>query len=95
MQRQTFLSLLFFVAAGAISSDAALVWQVGRDDNGWPLTGTAGGPEANFVQENATTSLLPGSPDSTPVAFGADNDYYFAGLYTTCLLYTSPSPRDS
>ena len=83
MQRKCVFSLLLFVAA--CSSDAAIIWQVGADDNGWPLTGTAGGPEANFVQENAAINSLPGSPDSTPVPQGADNDYYFAGEYSTVL----------
>ena len=75
------LTLLLLVS----TSQAQLVWQVGRDDNDWPLTGTAGGPDANFVQENGAISPLPGSPLSTPVPQGADNDYYFAGTYTTVI----------
>jgi hypothetical protein len=74
-------SLLLLVS----SSQAQLIWQVGRDDNDWPLSGTAGGPDANFVQENGEISPLPGSAESTPVARGADNDYYFAGDYSTVL----------
>jgi len=79
-----------FVFAGAlcivaVSAVAAPIWSVGRDDNGWPLTGTTGGPDANFVQENGVISALPGSPNSTPVPQGADNDYYFSGVYSTVL----------
>jgi hypothetical protein len=84
------LVLLFSVLSlSSISSQAQfapfLVWTCGIDDDAWPLTGTAGGAAANFVQENGAISPLPGSPNSTPVAQGADNDYYFAGSYTTVI----------
>jgi hypothetical protein len=72
-------------AATVLNANAALVWQAGQDDGGWPLTGSAGGPDANFVQENGVINAIPGSPNSTPVPQGADNDYYFAGTYTTAL----------
>jgi hypothetical protein len=59
-----------------------MLWTCGIKDNGQPTTGTGGGPNANFVQENGSVNPLPGSPDSTPVSGGADNDYYFAGVYS-------------
>src|SRR5262249_43896839 len=33
-------------------------------------------------QETGSVNALPGSPESTPVSAGADNDYYFAGDYS-------------
>ena len=42
-----------------------------------------GGVNATFVQENGVINPLPGSPVSTEVPSGADNDYYFAGVYST------------
>ncbi|HUS36353.1 MAG TPA: hypothetical protein VM680_13460, partial [Verrucomicrobiae bacterium] len=56
-------------------------WQVGKDDNGWPV-GNGGGPNATFVQE-AGSNPLPGNPASPEVNQQADDDYYFAGTYTT------------
>ena len=61
-----------------------LAWTCGVKDNAWP-TGTGGGAKASFVQENGSINPLPGSPTSTSVAKGADNDYYFAGSYTTTI----------
>jgi hypothetical protein len=58
--------------------------QIGKDDNGWPL-GNGGGPEASFVQENGTISDLPGTPHSPEINQQADNDYYFAGIYTNTI----------
>src|SRR5690349_25049146 len=77
----------FILAAFAVSTsvNGAVVWQAGLDDGGWPLTGTTGGPAANFVQENGAINPMPGSSNSTPNPQGADNDYYFAGSYTTTL----------
>ena len=57
-------------------------WAVGRKDNGWPA-GDGGGPNASFVQENGVINPLPGNPASPEVDQQADNDYYFAGSYTT------------
>ena len=59
-----------------------MLWTCGIKDNAQPTTGTGGGPNANFVQENGAVNPLPGSADSTPVSGGADNDYYFAGDYS-------------
>src|SRR5262249_30210381 len=39
----------------------------------------------SFVQENGTINPLPGSPDSTTAPQGADNDYYFAGDYSSAI----------
>lgn len=60
---------------------AVLPWAAGLDDDGWP-EGDGGGANASFVQENGTVNPLPGTPDSPETAQEADNDYYFAGLYT-------------
>ena len=67
----------------AVSAQGALVWEVGLDDNGWPA-GDGGGPNASFVQE-AGENPLPGLPDNPEVNQQADDDYYFAGLYSTVL----------
>ncbi len=61
-----------------------LPWAVGRNDNAWP-SGNGGAGNATFVQENGTVNELPGSPASPEVDREADNDYYFAGLYTTVI----------
>ncbi len=61
---------------------AVFPWGVGKDDNGHPL-GNGGGTNASFVQGNGTVNSLPGSPFSPEVDGQADNDYYFAGSYTT------------
>ena len=37
------------------------------------------------MQENGAINPLPGSPVSTEVSHGADNDYYFAGEYTSTI----------
>ena len=57
-------------------------WAVGMDDNAWPV-GDGGAANASFVQVSGATNALPGSPMSTETSGGADNDYYFAGYYTT------------
>ena len=41
--------------------------------------------EHHLVEGNGTVDPLPGSPTSTEVKGGADNDYYFAGLYTNVI----------
>lgn len=73
------LALLFAISQLA---QAQLLWTVGVDDNAQPETGVGGGAEANFVQENGAINPLPGSPFSTSVSGGADNDYYLAGEYS-------------
>jgi hypothetical protein len=84
MPTKTSLSVLLLVAA-SITAQAAQVWNVGRNDNAWNLTGTGGGPSAVFVQEQGVISPLPGSPSNVPTvpaSQSADNDYYFAGVYS-------------
>jgi hypothetical protein len=75
--------------AGAITSHAQLVWTVGLDDapgpdGGWPQGGTGGGPNTVFVQETGINPL-PGSPNNPVVNLQSDDDYYFAGVYTTVI----------
>jgi hypothetical protein len=62
----------------------AFPWAVGKDDDDWPM-GNGGGANATFVQENGTINALPGNPRSREMAQQADNDYYFAGVYTNVI----------
>ena len=71
--------------AATQTGQAQLIWTVSVDDNAQSTSGTLGGAEANFVQENGGINALPGSPFSTTAAQGADNDYYFAGNYSTVI----------
>jgi hypothetical protein len=57
---------------------------IGLNDDDHPV-GDGGGPNATFVQENGTINPLPGVPNSPEVDRQADNDYYFAGNYTTVI----------
>jgi hypothetical protein len=72
-----------FTAEGT-TTQPQLVWMVGRDDDAHPA-GNGGGPNASFVQENGTINPLPGVPNSPEVNQQADNDYYFAGSFTTVI----------
>ena len=72
---------LLVLAASSLTSQAQLIWQVGRDDGGWPA-GDGGGPNASFVQENGSINPLPGNPASPETDQQADNDYYFAGIFS-------------
>jgi hypothetical protein len=58
---------------------------IGLDDDGWPV-GDGGGINASFVQENGTINDLPGNPSNSETARQADNDYYFAGIYTKTIV---------
>jgi hypothetical protein len=58
--------------------------EIGKDDDGWPA-GDGGGANATFVQENGTVNDLPGRPNSPETNQQADNDYYFAGVYTNVI----------
>jgi hypothetical protein len=60
-------------------------WAVGQDDNTHIRAGDGGGPNTSFVQENGVINPLPGSPTSPEADGQADNDYYFAGSYTTTI----------
>ena len=63
---------------------AVLPWSVGLNDDGWP-TGAGGGTNANFVQESGDSNPLPGRPMDEAFDGEADDDYYFAGAYTTVI----------
>ena len=81
----TILSLLLLAVATATSNAQDLVWTVGLPGDGWPQDlGTGGGPETVFVQE-AGTNELPGDPMNPVANQQSDDDYYFAGVYTTVL----------
>ncbi len=54
-------------------------------NDGWPQGGTGGGPNTVFVQENGVINPLPGSPNNSVLAGQSDNDYYFAGVYTSTI----------
>ena len=75
-----------FVTMFVPNSRAQLLWAVGKDDNDWPA-GNGGGENASFLQENGVINPLPGSPVTNPAEGprDADNDYYFAGNYTTVI----------
>src|SRR3982751_513730 len=80
-----FALLALVSAIGLVTpAQAQLLWQVGRDDNDWPA-GDGGGPDTTFVQENGVNNPLPGSPTSPEIDQQADNDYYFAGEYTSLI----------
>jgi hypothetical protein len=61
-----------------------LPWSVGANDNSHQA-GNGGGIFATFVRENDGTNALPGSNISQEVDNGADDDYYFAGIYTNVI----------
>ena len=61
VMQKAFPLALLLASATVSPSQAAIVWMCGLDDNGWPV-GAGGGPNASFVQENASVNLLPGSP---------------------------------
>ena len=60
-----------------------LPWSVGRDDNGWPA-GDGGGPNTSFMQESGVNEL-PGNPANAELAQQGDDDYYWAGVYSTVI----------
>ena len=77
---------LLLVAAGSLSSRAQLLWQVGKFDGTWETAAAnAGGPSTAFVAETGAITDLPGDPNSPVVDRQNDNDYYFAGSYTTTI----------
>src|SRR5437667_4935639 len=90
---------LFLLTGTSLTSQAQvtqLIWTCGKDDNGWPLTGTGGGPNAVFVQEGGGINPLPGSPSNVPTSppsQSADNDYYFAGVYTNVISSITARPE--
>ncbi len=81
--RHAVRSIFLFLLAAPVTH-AALLWTCGVDDNAWPTTGTGGGPAANFWQE-AGINALPGNPASPQGNGLSDDDYYFAGTYTSII----------
>jgi hypothetical protein len=59
--------------------------QIGKADRTHITTGTGGGPNANFVQENGRSNGLPGNPANVALNQQADDDYYLAGFFTTII----------
>src|SRR5689334_12219971 len=64
---------------------APVIWNVGSNDNTQATGLFGGGPNTAFVQENGTINPLPGIPNSPRVNQQADNDYYFAGVYSNTI----------
>lgn len=56
-----------------------------RRRKGWSVRTTTGGANASFVQENGTVNPLPDVPDSPEVNKDANNDYYFASVFSTVI----------
>src|SRR2546429_3477836 len=88
---------LLFSTIFTTTTQAQLLWTVGLHDNGWPCNATTpcdgGGANATFVQENGSINPLPGVPDSPELNGQADNDYYFAGVYTTVIPSVTAIPE--
>src|SRR2546426_9211120 len=85
-------SLLLLGGTSLTGQTQRLLWTVGLDDDGWPA-GTGGGANTSFVQENGSINPLPGSPVSTTAPQGADNHYYFAGVYTNVIASVTVRPE--
>jgi len=62
---------------------AELPWSVGLNDDAWPA-GDGGGPNTTFVQETGSNEL-PGNPANGEGAREGDDDYYWAGDYSTVI----------
>src|SRR5436190_21572249 len=80
----------FLLTAATLTMPAQILWQVGMDDNGWPLNqdnpGDGGGPNATFIQENGGGGpAFPGFTDSPEINAQGDNEYYLEGTYTTAI----------
>ncbi len=85
MKPTTILSILLLTLVTASANAVDLVWTVGLPGDGWPQDlGIGGGPETVFVQE-AGSNDLPGDPESPAADQQSDDDYYFAGDYSTVL----------
>ena len=84
MKPTAILTLLLLAVVTATSNAQDLVWTVGLPGDGWPQGLTGGGPDTVFVQETGTNEL-PGDPENPVANQQSDDDYYFAGVYTTVL----------
>lgn len=73
----------------AMPARGALLWVVGIDDAAWNFEaanpGNGGGANATFVQENGAINPLPGNKANAETNGQSDNDYYFAGTYTSVI----------
>jgi len=58
---------------------------VGLDDDAQPLDGTGGGTNAVFTSGDGGSNDLPGSPFNETFPGDPDDDYYFAGVYTSVI----------
>src|SRR5437870_13523244 len=74
------------------TTQAQLLWTCGLHDGGWPV-GDGGGANATFVQENGSINPLPGELDRASVNEQADNDDYFAGVYTNVIHSVTVRPE--
>lgn len=97
MNSKTVLLSIAFLTSTSLISHAALAWAAGAPGRGWPIDGIGGGPETDFLQENGVINALPGAATSGITSGSSDNDYYFAGTYSTALpgnvaVYGSYSP---
>ncbi|MGC6565186.1 MAG: PEP-CTERM sorting domain-containing protein [Akkermansiaceae bacterium] len=88
MKNKTLMTL-GALALGATNSFGAIAWRIGTDDapgqrlgpETFEIYGTTG--TTTFVQENNNAAdALPGDPNSPATNQAADDDFYFAGLYT-------------
>lgn len=90
MKNKTLMTL-GALALGATNSFGALAWIIGADDGAgvrapgalesWNFYGTTG--TTTFVQEgNGPSNPLPGNPNSPAANQQADDDFYFAGIYS-------------
>ncbi len=82
------LTLITSLALATASSHGAIVWSLGDRDT--PGRGAGNndirnfyGPAGNvFFAQETGVNALPGNPSNAPVNREADDDYYFAGIYT-------------
>ena len=82
------LALLSSFALATAGSHGAIVWSLGDRDT--PGRGAGNndirnfyGPAGNvFFAQETGVNALPGNPSNAPVNREADDDYYFAGIYT-------------
>jgi hypothetical protein len=74
---------LLATPAAVAPEPPALPWSVGLNDDGWPA-GDGGGPNTTFVQESGVNEL-PGNPANGEGAQEGDDDYYWAGVYSTVI----------
>ena len=80
------LALFTSFTLAIASSHGAIVWSLGdRDTAGRTVNDSRQfyGPAGSvFFAQEAGVNALPGNPNNAPVNQQADDDYYFAGIYT-------------